>query len=92
MSNVDVSGVVGESDVMMTCVNVFRTRMIYIVFDVFESQVRVGEDESQLLLWDVDRNEELSKELGFFGSLGESEIFAFHGGKGDGIGLLARRP
>jgi len=35
MSNVDVSGIVDMTNIVMTCINVFGTRVIYIVFDMF---------------------------------------------------------
>ena len=44
MSNVDVFGIIDEANVMMSCVNMLRTRMIDIIFNMFENQVRVDED------------------------------------------------
>src|SRR5271169_4543610 len=94
MTNVDVAREIGVTNKMMTGVDMFRPGMIDVVLNVLECSVgRVCEDERGLLLWNIDRGEEIAEEHSdFSGGFSQSKIFSFHARESDSVGLFVRFP
>jgi len=62
MTNINIARKISVTNKVMTSVDMFGARVVYVILDVLESGVRVGENECRLLLRNIDRGEEIAEQ------------------------------